>query len=399
MKRIFIMAHSMEIGGAERSLLGLLENIDTKEYQIDLFLLRHTGEFMNSIPKKINLLPKNKYYASLGVPIKSVIKSGNLGIAFGRIYGKVAAKWTIKKLNIVGDNNIQNEYSHKYTVKHLPIISEEEYDLAISFMSPHYFVSEKVKAKKYIAWIHTDYSTFQVDRESELRMWNVYDYIASISDKVTESFLRTFPELRNKIILIPNIIPQKLMERDSTVFDVEEEMPNDGSVKLLSIGRFTPPKNFDNIPDILKRIIDLGINVKWYLIGYGPDEELVRKKIKDSKMEKKVILLGKKANPYPYIRACDIYVQPSRYEGKCVSVIEAQILHKPVIITNYATSGSQLQDGIDGVIVPIENEECAKGIVKLINNENLRQKLIDNTKKQDYVGTDSVDIIYGLVEG
>lgn len=393
------MAHSMEIGGAERSLLGLLENIDTKEYQIDLFLLRHTGEFMNSIPKKINLLPKNKYYASLGVPIKNVIKSGNLGIAFGRIYGKVAAKWTIKKLNIVGDNNIQNEYSHKYTVKHLPIISEEEYDLAISFMSPHYFVSEKVKAKKYIAWIHTDYLTFQVDRESELRMWNVYDYIASISDKVTESFLRTFPELRNKIILIPNIIPQKLMERDSIVFDAEEEMPNDGSVKLLSIGRFTPPKNFDNIPDILKRINDLGINVKWYLIGYGPDEELVRKKIKDSKMEKKVILLGKKVNPYPYIRACDIYVQPSRYEGKCVSVIEAQILHKPVVITNYATSGSQLQDGIDGVIVPIENEECAKGIVKLINNENLRQKLIDNTKKQDYVGADSVDIIYGLVEG
>ena len=78
-------------------------------------------------------------------------------------------------------------------------------------------------------------------------------------------------------------------------------------------------------------------------------------------MQERVIILGKKNNPYPYMRACDLYVQPSRYEGKAVTVREAQLLGKPVVITNYATSASQLEDGADGVIVPMDNAGCAEG--------------------------------------
>ena len=108
------------------------------------------------------------------------------------------------------------------------------------------------------------------------------------------------------------------------------------------------------------------MNVKWYLIGLGPDEELIRKKIEETGMQEHVIILGKKENPYPYMKACDIYVQPSRHEGKCVAVREAQILGKPVIITNYETSVSQLKDGYDGVIVSMDNEKCAQGIAEVI---------------------------------
>ena len=115
-------------------------------------------------------------------------------------------------------------------------------------------------------------------------------------------------------------------------------------------------------------------------------------------MEDHVILLGKKSNPYPYMRACDVYVQPSRYEGKCVSVIEAQSLHKPVVITNYATSASQLDNGIDGVIVPMDNEGCAKGIVNFINNKELQIKIINNLKQRDYSNAIEVEKIYALME-
>ena len=115
-------------------------------------------------------------------------------------------------------------------------------------------------------------------------------------------------------------------------------------------------------------------------------------------MEDRVILLGKIENPYPYIKKCDIYVQPSRYEGKCVSVREAQTLNKPVIITNYETSGSQLEDGVDGIIVPIENKLCADEITRILNDKNLQNKLVSECKKRDYSNREEVKKIYSIID-
>ena len=128
-------------------------------------------------------------------------------------------------------------------------------------------------------------------------------------------------------------------------------------------------------------------------------ENLIKEKIKEFNMQNNVILLGKKENPYPYIKACNIYVQPSRYEGKSVAVREAQILNKPVIITNFETSKSQLTDGFDGVIVPMDNKGCAEGICNLIKDKKLQQKLIENTKITDYTNKQELEKIYALLEG
>ena len=115
-------------------------------------------------------------------------------------------------------------------------------------------------------------------------------------------------------------------------------------------------------------------------------------------MEQNVIWLGKKSNPYPYIKGCDLYIQPSRYEGKAVTVREAQILHKPVVITNFATSASQLQDGYDGIIVPMKNEECAMKIVELLKDEKRMNQLIDNTYKNDYSNRQELEKLYALIK-
>lgn len=398
MKKILICSHAMEIGGAERSLLGLLENIDTKRYEVDLFLMRHSGELMKYIPENVNLLPEIPQYASLAVPIGNVLKKGQFKVALGRALGKWKAKQRITALELPADNDVALEYSHKYTLKAMPEISNKEYDLAISFLTPHYFVTEKVKAKKKIAWIHTDYAVVKVDIESELKMWDRYDVIVSISEHVTNSFLKTFPSLKKKVQVIGNIMPMKYMEKLTAAFSVEREMPDDGAIKFLSIGRFCTAKNFDNVPFICKKLLEAGLDVKWYLIGYGGDEQLIQQKIVEAGMQTFVINLGKKENPYPYIKACEIYIQPSRYEGKCVSVIEAQILHKPVVITNYATSASQLKNGYDGVIVPMDNEACAKGIEAVIRDKDLQQRLIANTKKSDYTNVGEIEKIYRMME-
>lgn len=399
MKKILIFSHAMEIGGAERALIGLLETIDTTKYQVDLFLMRHAGELMKYIPEGIRLLPENRQYSCLAVPIGQVLKRGCFGVAFGRFRGKRNAARRAQELGLTGDNDVALEYSHKYTAPFLPMVSGETYDLAISFLTPHYFVAQKVGAKTKIAWIHTDYSVVSVDRESQLEMWGAYDRILSISDRVTESFLKIFPELEEKILMLPNIMPMRYLDSMTNAFSTEREMPLDGSIRLLSVGRFCTAKNFDNVPDICRRLREKGHNVKWYLIGFGGDEALIRQKIAEAGMQEHVIILGKKENPYPYIAACDLYIQPSRYEGKCVSVIEAQILHKPVVITNYATSASQLRDGYDGIIVPMDNEGCAEGIAAVLRDAELQHRLVENTKKNDYTNAGEIEKLYRLIEG
>ena len=135
----------------------------------------------------------------------------------------------------------------------------------------------------------------------------------------------------------------------------------------------------------------------WYIVGYGSDESLIREKIQNAGMEDYVILLGKKSNPYPYIKNCDVYVQPSRYEGKAVTVREAQALHKPVVITRFATSSSQLVDGYDGVIVPMDNEGCARGITQLLDDKKQMNRLSDNTSQIDYSNKIELEKLYQII--
>lgn len=397
MKKIFIASHAMELGGAETSLLGLLESIDKTKYSVDLFLYRHNGELLKFIPPEINLLPEIPQYTVLARPIKDTLREGHFSLSVARFYGKLKAKKFNKK-NHLKESGVALEYSHKFTKKFMPpICPDTEYDLAISFLTPHYFVAEKVNAKKKIAWIHTDYSVVKVDVASELKMWTKYDKIISISDNVTDTFSSVFPSLKSKVTIIENIISKNYVNSLIDEFSVESEMLFDGSIKLLTIGRFSPPKKLDDVPQICSLIRQSGINIKWYLIGFGGDEQLIRNKITEYGMQDYVIILGKKSNPYPYINACDIYAQPSRYEGKSIAVREAQMLNKPVVITDFPTANSQLKNGVDGVIVPLETTACAKAMCDFIKNTDLQNKLIENTKKTDYTNSNEINKLYELV--
>lgn len=397
MKKILIISHAMEIGGAERALLGLLNSFNYSQVQVDLFLCRHEGEFMHLLPKEINLLPMNQA-RYLAVPMLSLLKKGEFKVLYGRLKAKILAKSVVKKKNLNKDNQVELTYSHKYTYPYMDFIQPDvEYDLAISFLTPHYICMNKCKAKKKIAWIHTDYSTIDVDVETELEMWKPYDHIISISDKCSESFIKIMPSLKEKILRIDNILTKKMIMKQSNEFEAVEMNRTNDEIILCSIGRFSNAKNFDNVPNICSKILKKGISVKWYLIGYGGDEELIKEKIKEEHMEDHVILLGKKNNPYPYIKACDIYVQPSRYEGKAVTVREAQMLEKPVVITRYPTSSSQLDEGIDGIIVDMDNEGCATGIAEFIQNRELQKKITDYLKEKDYSNSEEVNKIYDLM--
>lgn len=391
--KIFILHHSMEIGGAESSLLGLLQAFDYSKISVDLMLLNNSGDLLSLIPKDVHILQTPNAYRNLVLPIKESLKNGFLLIATARLLGKLI----VSKKNVNDVTYVTKQYCHRLSLLFLPRI-KKKYDLAISYIDPHYIVSEKVTAEKKLAWLHTDFSRIDINKKQDYEMWNMFDCIVTVSSSCKEAFDFAHPELKNKSIVIENILSNQFINSQADFINKISDMSAENTTKLLSVGRFTEAKNFDNIPFICKRLIEKGLNVRWYIIGYGGDEALIYRKIAEAKMEDIVIVLGKKTNPYPYIKNCDIYVQPSRYEGKCVSVREAQILNKPVIITNYATAGSQLIDGYDGVIVPMDNEGCAKGIARVIQDKELQQRLIDNTKKNDYTNAQEIEKIYRILE-
>ena len=277
---------------------------------------------------------------------------------------------------------------------------DKEYDLAINFLGISDVLGQKVKAKKKLAWIHTDYTKLVPNKELDMDTYSKVDYVVTVSKDCENQLLSVYPMLEDKSLVVENILSEKFIKEQANEKIIDDKFDiNNDQIKLVSIGRFTDAKNFDNVPQICKYILEKGINVKWYIIGFGGDETLIKQKIKEFGMEQHVIILGKKENPYPYIKECDIYVQPSRYEGKAVAVREAQILNKPVVITNFETSKSQLTDGFDGVIVPMDNKGCAEGICNLIKDKKLQQKLIENTKITDYTNKQELEKIYALLEG
>ena len=395
-KRIFIAMHYLEIGGAETSLIGLLHSIDYEKYDVDLFLYAHRGEMMKFIPKQVHLLPEETAYKYIESPILDTLKSGHIGIALARLWAKIQYA-SYARRNSLSDGSAIYQYIQDAVCPFLPSLKKYgEYDLAISYLTPHRIVLEKVQAKKKIAWIHTDYSQIKINVQRELPIWQAYDQIASISEDVTKAFLKLFPMLESKILLFENILSKEMI-----VCRAEEQVvkfPTDGNRKnLLSIGRFSYAKNYDNVPDICRRIRQKGMNIYWYIIGYGGDEALIRQKIQETEMEDYVILLGKKENPYPYIKACDFYMQPSRYEGKSVTVREAQLLGKPVVIANYPTAHSQVEDGIDGIIVPQGNEECAQKIVEFLSDREIQQEISRNINRKNYTNIQEICKLYRIL--
>ena len=408
--RILIAIHYMHLGGAEISLIGLLQALDPNKVDIDLFVYSHEGELMKLIPDYVNVLPEESDWSMFEKPMKEVLKKGYFRILFARLKAKWRMKQYIKR-NHPKDSAAILGYAGEEVSKVVSNLHKYgTYDLAISFLNPHDFVKDHVLAKKKICWIHTDYTRIDIDVKQELPVWNSFDHIVSISPDVTKTFLQVFPFLTPKIIEIENILSSTFVRHRAEEFDAQDTLltthssqltANKKSVNLLSIGRFCEAKNYDNVPDICKKTLELlkdkNINIRWYIIGFGGYEELIRQKIAETGMQEHVIILGKKANPYPYIKVCDIYVQPSRYEGKSVTVREAQMLCKPVVVTNYPTASSQIKNGDDGVIVPLDNEGCAKGLAEFILDTEKQEHIIEYLKSHDYGNVEEVEKIYSII--
>lgn len=392
-KKILIASYDLEIGGVERSLISMLNNFDYERYDVELLLYNHSGEFMPLILKDVKLLPENTKYKSIRLGIGTLIKAGEYNLAFQRLRAKYGYEYRRDKSL---DDTYQMQLMWKYCNPYFPMV-EEEYDIAISYLWPHDFVAEKVRAKKKIAWIHTDYSNISPDRNIDLKIWDKFDSIVGVSEKCVETFLKLYPSLREKCVVVENITSPEFIRKMSEE-QVGEKFEKD-KFNLLTVARFSYAKGIDQGVEAIKLLRDRGIdNIKWYIVGYGGDENKIRELITRYSLEDMIEILGKKDNPYPYMKMCDLYMQPSRYEGKAVTVVEAQILAKPVLITNYPTAHSQVVNEVDGEICELSIDGIANGVEKFYRDRDFLERYRSNCEDRNYENKEELKKLYKVFE-
>jgi len=205
-----------------------------------------------------------------------------------------------------------------------------------------------------------------------------------------------FPEFEKKIYCIANITSSEMVKNMAkNYFPAEYEGER---CNILSIGRLSNQKGFDMAVDAAALLKEKGFNFKWHIIGEGELRESLEKKIKDLSLEKNVLLLGTRSNPYPYIKNCSILVQSSRYEGKSVVLDEAKILATPIVVTSYLTVWDQIKDGKEGIITDISADGIANGIITMLTNDHIYKDIRDYLTSQQYGNVDEIKKYISLLD-
>jgi glycosyltransferase involved in cell wall biosynthesis len=398
-KKILILSDSLVMGGIEKSLIGLLFALDSKKYEVDLFLKNHSGEYFNLIPYGINLLPEVPQYKNIEKPAKQLAKDGNYLFLTLKILSHIKLKFLCSLLKISPTaRNIDSVKWRMYSF-FLPKISPNKvYDIALGFQGMPKYYRANIRATKKIEWIHTDFSHVNSIQFIEERHFKELDYIVSVSNMAEEIFLQYFPDFSRKSLVIENILPSEFVLSQALLLEFFPNSFSTNRIKLCSVGRYHFAKGYDIAIKAAKELKKRDYNFVWHIIGFGSQENTLKDLIKEYKLEDCFIMLGLKENPYPYINNSDIYIQPSRYEGKSVAVREAQMLQKPVLISNYKTAKSQVEHLVDGYICDTGVTGLVEGLCRMITDDVLRENLSNNCMNRDYSNKGEVNKIYSLTD-
>lgn len=382
----------LRCGGAEKSLISLLQTIDYTKYNVDLQLFKAEGLFLNQVHEKVNILPPidaYKYFdMAFSKAIKTLLSDGKFKIMINRIIFSAVFK-------ILKKPSVREQNCWKYVSNTIPK-NHKEYDAAIGFLekSPIYYCIEKLTALKKIGFIHNDYNKLEMDKTIDKPYFEKLDAIITDSVECKNVLVNNFPESQDKIKIIANIVSPSLIHKLS----LQLENLYQDTFNIVSIGRFDPQKGYDLAIDALKIVKEKGIKFHWTILGEGQLKQAMQKQIETNNLQHHVSFLGIKENHYPYVKQADLFMQTSRFEGKSIAIDEAKILNKPILVTNFSTVNDQIEDNKTGVITDMDPEAIAKGIIELITNKDLRESLSKNLSNET-LGTESeIQKIYNLVK-
>lgn len=362
-KKIYFQLATMNVGGVEKSFLGLLTTLSPDDYDIHLGLLSPKGGYMESIPEYVHVHTVDCYDSlkrEINDPplqyIKDYVRHGLLIDAFLHLIFYI-----IFKIN-------RNRYLfYKYILRNIPQ-SKEEYDMAFAYAGPSqmvdYYICKKIRAKEKFGWIHFDVKKFGIDVGMTRQLYRDYKKIYVVSEQGKQNFDELFPEFKDKTEVRYNVVSREQCEslaETAPTFDDDFQ-----GKRILTVGRLSKEKGQDVTIDALKILLDKGHDVKWYYVGDGNLRKICEQKARDLGISNRVCFLGTQTNPYGFMRDCNVYMQPSRHEGYCITLAEARCFTAPIVATDFVGAREQLATYPQSAVTGMSAKEMANGIMKFL---------------------------------
>lgn len=351
-KLLFVNGH-LNVGGVEKSLVDLLRWLDYSKYDVDLLLLEGTGDYLDQIPENVNIINKDtrEAYGSFSHSILQNLKRGKFNLIFYRIVLLISSHWGKEFLRY---------WKFFFRLPH-------NYDCAIAYRPGICadVVAFAVKSKKKICWWHHGeclYSDTQIEETN--KVWRYFDNVVTVSNGCKNMIESIFDYPSVQIVVIPNLI-----DIDKISFLAGESSPYEESsdiIKIVTVGRFSPEKHIQDIPQIASELIKKDINqFKWFIVGEGEMRKQIEEEICKYNVGNHVCLLGSKSNPYPYIKFADMMVHTSHVESQGLTILEAMALRTPCVAV--ASMGPKdFMNGKAGILVEANIKSILDGVIKLL---------------------------------
>ena len=385
MKKILFMCINMNIGGTEKALLTMLNEMDRSKYEITLLMLEEYGGFLNQIPEGIKVMYLKEYKT-----LKKFINDPPQLVAKELIKNRKIIKG-LSVLFVYIISKLMKDISiyYKYILSNVDTLNEE-YDIAIAYAGPmdfiSYFVINKIKSKKRVQWIHFDISKIGFNVNFAKKIYDKFDKVFVVSNEGKDKLINFLPSLKDKTEVFFNIISCKMIEKMS--YEGEGFSDDFDGTRILTVGRLSKEKGQDLIIPVLKKLKENGYKVRWYCIGDGPAKKEYEKLVDKLNIKDDFIFLGSKLNPYTYMKECNIYVQPSKHEGYCITLGEARCFNNPIVTTNFTGANEQIVNENTGLVCEISEEGIYKAIKKLLDDNDIYE-LIKNNLSNEIINTTS----------
>lgn len=367
--KVLFVAEELATNGAMMSLLALLKALPKNRYDISLFLFLHGGSMTSQLPSYVHVLPESPKYAVRRESLKSAIKKS---LKFARI------DLLAYRLLVAVQRAIGSEFMLWGLLPDIP----GEYDVACCYVDGYAapLILHKVNARKKCSWVHVPYTNWEQPQA-------VYDALKQMDMCVVVS-QDTGNDLTKVLkCLVPQHIIHNITDAQTCIERAGEpcEMPKkDGVSRIVSVGRVTPQKNFDIIPETARLLREKGHNFEWYVIGDGHQMAEIRNEISKKKLNDCVLMVGSRSNPMPWIKSADVVVLPSRFEAWGMTVSEALCLGKAVVTSDIAVFGEQISEGYNGLMRPGKPIYIAEAIESILIDDALRSRLESNATKYPF---------------
>ncbi len=370
MKKMLILIHTLNGGGAEKVLVNLVKHINKEKYDITVMTIVNEGIYIKDILETKGVKYRymfNSYFKKsrkkkrkIAIKIMNTIWSGY--------------KWYIK--------HIFNEKSYQHFIK-------EKYDIEVAFlegMCAKIISKSPNKKSKKVVWIHTDLTVLKKsslafrDPQEEKDCYKKFNKVICVSNGVKDTFIKKMGFSENIITKINPINSREIIEKSN---EAVEDITRDDDFLICSVGRLIPEKGYDMLIRCHKRLLENGLKNKLWIIGEGIERANLEKYIKANKLEDTVKLIGFKNNPYKYMKMADLFVCSSKVEGLSTVLCEAIILNKPIVTTNCPGVSDIIGASENGAIITDNDEDSLyNGMYRVINDKKLYQVLLERVKER-----------------